>query len=383
MSKSNQKIAQHLRAILALLESATDSSAEEPKAEAAPKIKAKPGPKPKAAKAGTLKEQAQVALEAKKFHHKSKEGATLKEFIESKVDGRSAEGRELTTKVCEVLGLPPPKKPGPQAKAKAPKAEAAPKAEKKKPGPKPKKVPAPKAEAAPKEKKAKAPKAGGTLKDQASAALEAKKFHHKSKEAATLKEFIESKVDGRSAEGREAATKVSEILGLPPPKKPGRKAKKEPTQGKAPKDAANAEAPTPSPKKKSKGASPRAIEAIETILSERGPMHPTELVKALEEKGWMPNSAEPKTYVAFILSQNKERFEKAPEKGRGFYRVKGSTSTQVEVPKSPEAKTNGKQPEAVAAPVEEPAADLPVADSDDNPFDDDILNEVATDSVLS
>jgi hypothetical protein len=359
----------------------TQSSAETPKA--APKktakaVKAKAAPKVKAAKTpATLKGQAQAVLDAKKFHHKSKETATLKSFVASKADLRKAAGREMSAKVAEILGLPPPKKPGPAPKAKTTKVKAsAPKAEKKR-GPKPKAAKA----------ASKAPAAG--LKAQAQAVLDTKKFHHKSKEAQVLKSFIESKADGRSQEARTAAIEVCTILGLPPPKKPGPAPKKGKNSGKGQADAAS-DAPKPSSTKSTGAKPPRAIEAVEMVLGSGATLNAAEIIKALEEKGWLPASNDPKTYVSFILSQNKEKFERDPVKGRGYYRLaKGGTKAPTKEPKPNGNGTTAPKEEAAPIPaptpvvVETPEPEealsepLPTATEEENPFDDSLnLDEI-------
>lgn len=347
---------------LADFEKSLSGAAEEPKAKATPKAQANGNG------GGSLKDQAQAALDSKKFHHKSKQATLLKAFLASKVDLRSAEGRELSRQVSEVLGLP--------VKAKAEKPAKPEKAEKVEKAEKPAKA-------------EKAAKGGGSLKDQAQAVLDSKKFHHKSKEAAALKAFVESKADGRSKEGREAATAICQILGLPAPKKPGRakaekpaKAAKETPSGKGGEDAAS-EAPTPSPKKRPGATAdrPRTIDAVAEVLK-GGTMNAAEVVQALTDRDWLPGSNNPKSYIGFILSQNKDTFEKDP-KGRGYYRLKGASSASAPAaPSTTNGSSNGKHVEeapvvASPAPTEDtpPSEDTdegyPVATEEENPFADD------------
>lgn len=357
---------------ISTVKTASGSEASVPK-------KSKPGLKPKADKpakaakktGGSLRDQAQAALDENRFDGRSKERKVLKEFIESKVDLRKAEGRELSVKVTEILGLPPPRKPGPKGTvAVEPKAEKKPKAAK--------------AEAKTDEpKKPKAAKADGSLKDQAKAALDEKKFDGRSPQRQTLKAFVESEADGRSKEYREMASEVAQILGVPGPKKPGPKkgtakaTKKESTQGKEEADAGNsaesAEASSRSPRRP-KGAVPRAIDAVCMVLQEKGTLNAAGVVAVLEAKGWMPDSADPKTYVNFILSQNKDKFERDESKARGHYRLKSDAEAAPAAPaKAESSKSNGKHeaaPESAPEPASTAPTELPVADDGENPFGD-------------
>jgi len=329
----------------------------------APAVKPAKAPKVKATSKDP-KSLAKALLEEGKYDGRSAEGKALRAFVEGKTDLRSKEGRELRAVVNPLLGLAAPKKPGPKAKAKP---EAAPKAAKA----------APKAKSEPPKKAAKAAaSSGGTLKEKASKALEAGTFDGRSKEGKVLKEFVESKADGRSKEGREVAVAVSEILGLPAPKKPGPKPKggEKAASGKGVTDAAS-EAPTPSPKKTTTGAKPRAIDAVEMVLTEHGTMKAGEVVAALEAKGWMPASNDPKTYISFILSQNKEKFERDPAKPRGHYRVKGSGAT---TPSPAPAATEPKEAKSSNGKSTEDVSDLPVAGDNVNPF----AEELSEDPVL-
>lgn len=389
-------------AFAAFIEAVVDNTSA-PASKPEPKVKAAPAPKaekpPKAEKApkkvkapSTLKEHAEAAIAGGKFKGNTKEGKLLASYVASK-DLRSAEARAMAAEVATLLGLPPPKRPGPAPKAeKAPKAETKPKAEK---APKP-----PKAEKAPKAKAA--PKAGGTLKDQAQAALTEGKFKGNTKEGKLLQSFIDMK-DGRSQEARAAAVEVCKLLGLPPPKKPGPapkakpekaaatpKAKKGTPSGKGETDAA-VESPTPGPSKStgvkpaekssaSSSTKPRAVEAVEMVLAEGGAMNVVGVHKALEEKGWMPESADPKTYIYFILTNNTDKFEKAPDKPKGYYQVVGSP------PKTSNGSSNGasngasngeahSEPPPASVEASSDDEDPPAAAADENPFDDEILGE--------
>lgn len=281
----------------------------------------------------------------------------------------------------------------------------------------------PKSKAAPKAvsngaAKATAPKTKepSTLKEHAEAALAAKKFRQGSKNAEFLQEYVTTKVDLRSAEGRAMSTQVAELLGLPAPKRPGpapkaekkvKEKKAKATSGKGEADTAP-EASQPSPTNQSPDApksratdstKPRAIDAVETVIG-TGTLNADGVLKALEEKGWVPASTDPKTYISFILSQNKDKFERDPSKPRGYYRLVGSEGTSTstpaaaapETPETPAEKPakvkangfNGLMPVETVAAETTPTADTastpteedlpPAEDDDENPFDDSILS---------
>jgi len=73
---------------------------------------------------------------------------------------------------------------------------------------------------------------------------------------------------------------------------------------------------------------PRTIEAVTRVLTGQPSMNAKEVVKALEEKGWLPSSNEPVTYISFILTQTKTHFERDPDKARGYYRLVPSAVLQ-------------------------------------------------------
>jgi len=63
-----------------------------------------------------------------------------------------------------------------------------------------------------------------------------------------------------------------------------------------------------------------AIEAVTLVMGDRS-MNVLEVLKALEAGTLTPASQDPRTYISFILSQNKDRFERDPSAGVGYYRV--------------------------------------------------------------
>ena len=73
---------------------------------------------------------------------------------------------------------------------------------------------------------------------------------------------------------------------------------------------------------------PRTLEAVIKVLTGQPSMNAKEVVTALEEKGWLPASNDPKTYISFLLNQTKTHFERDPDKGRGYYRLVAPTVLQ-------------------------------------------------------
>lgn len=67
------------------------------------------------------------------------------------------------------------------------------------------------------------------------------------------------------------------------------------------------------------GLRPPIKDAITKVLGNRT-LTIGEIFDGLKEKNWLPNSAEPRQYISYLLSTSKDRFERAPN-GRGIYRV--------------------------------------------------------------
>ncbi len=76
-----------------------------------------------------------------------------------------------------------------------------------------------------------------------------------------------------------------------------------------------------------RGDRPPIKEAISKVMGSKV-MNATTIADLLKEKKWLPNSNDPKAYIAYILCSTKERFERVTTKGRGFYRVKGAASNE-------------------------------------------------------
>lgn len=111
-----------------------------------------------------------------------------------------------------------------------------------------------------------------------------------------LQAWLNFQGDRRSPQAKTLAETARRILGLPLPMKPGPKP---------------ADAPKPL----------RAIDAVVKAFEAKATMNADEIVDELIRLNQLPASNDPKTYVRFILSQNKTHFERDPGEGRGYYRL--------------------------------------------------------------
>ena len=69
------------------------------------------------------------------------------------------------------------------------------------------------------------------------------------------------------------------------------------------------------------GLRPSIKDAMLQVMADKT-LNAAAIYEILKEKNWLPNSNDPRAYIAYLLSTFKDRFERVPEKGRGFYRVK-------------------------------------------------------------
>ena len=53
------------------------------------------------------------------------------------------------------------------------------------------------------------------------------------------------------------------------------------------------------------------------------------LVKEMARRGWLPRAKDPLIYIGYLLSTNKELFEKDEEAARGFYRVRRDNASSA------------------------------------------------------
>jgi colicin import membrane protein len=92
-------------------------------------------------------------------------------------------------------------------------------------------------------------------------------------------------------------------------------------------------------------------------------MNAQQVVDGLNKKGWAPESDDPKGYVSYMLSSNRDTFERDESKGRGYYRVRsdvdaswtpGTPAASGSAPKAkatkPKAAPKAKAPKPKAAP---------------------------------
>jgi hypothetical protein len=118
-----------------------------------------------------------------------------------------------------------------------------------------------------------------------------------------------------------------------PKKKPGPKASGEPVV-KATAVKTKAEAGTGKKKNRAAegrravlaGERPSLKDGIRQVMGSKV-MSTQEVYDALKAKGWLPNSNDPKGYVGYTLSADKKSFDRVPDKGRGFYRLKEDIAT--------------------------------------------------------
>lgn len=136
------------------------------------------------------------------------------------------------------------------------------------------------------------------------------------------------KIDGRSKEARAAkaaaAAKAAGKLAAKAPvkkvaakKTAAKKATKTPAK-KAAKESAGVSNATEGRRAVARGDRPPLKEAMATVMG-KSTMGAAEILAGLEKKGWMGNAKGPQQYVSYMLSSNKDVFERV---GRGQYRVR-------------------------------------------------------------
>lgn len=76
-----------------------------------------------------------------------------------------------------------------------------------------------------------------------------------------------------------------------------------------------------------RGQRPSLKEAILTVMGDKT-LHASDVHDALAAKGWLPDAADPRTYIGHVLStlsdpqsEGDYAFERVTEKGRGYYRA--------------------------------------------------------------
>ena len=160
------------------------------------------------------------------------------------------------------------------------------------------------------------------------------------------KDGTPKKKPGPKASGVKAAAEKAEAVLAPKAKKAaasanGVRLKKDGTPKKKPGPKASSEpvakaAATGTGKKKNRAAEgrravlagerPSLKDGIRQVMGSKI-MSTQEVYDALKAKGWLPNSNDPKGYVGYTLSADKKTFDRVPDKGRGFYRLKEENAT--------------------------------------------------------
>jgi hypothetical protein len=170
------------------------------------------------------------------------------------------------------------------------------------------------------------------------------------------------KIDGRTKEGR--AAKAAAAAGKKAAKKTGKKAAKK-TGKKAAKKTANTSNAAEGRRAVARGDRPTMKEAIATVIG-KATMGAAEVVEGLEKRDWVPNAAKIQQYVSFLLSNNKDVFERI---GHGQYKVRdGATFTKSSKSKK---STPSTQTQTAASPTPKKKAK-----SDNNKSTDEELNDL-------
>lgn len=85
------------------------------------------------------------------------------------------------------------------------------------------------------------------------------------------------------------------------------------------------------------GKRPPIKDAIAKVMGTKT-MSIDDIFEGLKAKTWLPNSSEPRQYIAYLLSTSKDRFERVASAGRGFYRAKsGDTKAEPVAKTAPKA----------------------------------------------
>lgn len=158
----------------------------------------------------------------------------------------------------------------------------------------------------------------------------------------TAKKAVSKKATAKKAKSKKTATKKAAT------KKAASKAKTA-TKKASPKKAKGGKAKTTNTSNAAEGRRavargdrPPMKEAMVTVMGGPGgkPFDAASIVEGLEKRGWMPQSKDPQQYISYMLSSNKDTFERI---GRGQYTVRaGATKAapkKTRLKKATEAKT--------------------------------------------
>lgn len=90
-----------------------------------------------------------------------------------------------------------------------------------------------------------------------------------------------------------------------------------------------------------RGNRPPIKEAMARVMGV-GSLTAEEILEGLKANNWLPNSQNPRQYIAYLLSSGKDRFERVVGAGRGVYRVRiNTTNTNTNTTNKTANKTNG------------------------------------------
>lgn len=81
------------------------------------------------------------------------------------------------------------------------------------------------------------------------------------------------------------------------------------------------------------GLRPKIKQAMMLVMGDRT-TNASVIYEELKVRDWLPNSNDPRAYIAYLLSSLKDAFERVEGRGRGFYRVRPAETTPA-----PTAKT--------------------------------------------
>jgi hypothetical protein len=76
------------------------------------------------------------------------------------------------------------------------------------------------------------------------------------------------------------------------------------------------------------GRRPKIRDAMVTVMG-TNIMNALSIYEDLKVRDWLPNSSNPRAYIAYLLSSFSETFERVPSKGRGYYRVRATATAEV------------------------------------------------------
>lgn len=163
------------------------------------------------------------------------------------------------------------------------------------------------------------------------------------KKAAPAKKPAPKAAPAKAPAPKAAPVKAAPAAKAAPKAAPAKKAAKAPAKA-APKPAAKAPAKGKDNAAAAKGRAevkaglrPTIKEAMTQVMADKT-MNAAEIYDLLKAKNWLPSANDPRGYIAYLLSSMKDRFERVPDKGRGYYRVLKGAAPAVAA-----AKPNGKK----------------------------------------